>query len=148
LIPNIVMPEAPDPQMRRAISIRLRDFNERQAGQPVDFQPLVLLLKHPESEEIIGGLWGDTGFTQLHVDLLFVPEALRGAGLGTKLIYQAEDEARRRGCFGAWLDTFSFQARGFYERLGYTAFGTIEDFPPGHSRIFLKKRFDTAPDAA
>jgi hypothetical protein len=56
LIPTIVMPAAPDPQLRRAIGMPLRHFNERRAGQPVDFQPLVLLLKHPESEEIIGGL--------------------------------------------------------------------------------------------
>jgi hypothetical protein len=52
---------------------------------------------------------------------------------------QAEREAIRRGCRGAWLDTFSFQARGFYERLGYTVFGTIAGCPPGHSRFFLKK---------
>jgi hypothetical protein len=38
-----------------------------------------------------------------------------------------------------WLDTFSFQAREFHERLGYTVFGTITDCPPGHSRFFLKK---------
>lgn len=51
----------------------------------------------------------------------------------------AEEEAVRRGCLGAWLDTFSFQARGFYERLGYSVFGVIEGYPPGHSRFFLKK---------
>jgi hypothetical protein len=45
----------------------------------------------------------------------------------------------RRGCHGVWLDTFTFQARGFYERLGYSVFGAIEDYPPGHSRHFLKK---------
>jgi hypothetical protein len=61
---------------------------------------------------------------------------------------QAEDEARQRLCLGAWLDTFSFQARGFYERLGYTVFGTINDFPPGHSRIFMKKRFASSARAS
>jgi hypothetical protein len=54
---------------------------------------------------------------------------------------EAEAEAIRRGCRGAWLDTFSFQARGFYERPGYSIFGTIENFPPGHRRFFLKKDF-------
>ena len=50
-------------------------------------------------------------------------------------------EAQARGCFGAWVDTFSFQARPFYEKQGYTVFGTIADQPPGHARHFLFKRF-------
>jgi hypothetical protein len=45
----------------------------------------------------------------------------------------------RRGCVGVWLDTFSFQARGFYEKLGYRVFGEVADYPPGHTRHFLKK---------
>lgn len=139
--PTIVMPEAPDLQMRNAISAPLKAFNSREAGRPVDFRTLALLLKDDASGEIVGGLWADTSFTQLHIDLLYVPETLRGSGLGAQLVTQAEEEARRRGCLAAWLDTFSFQARGFYEKLGYEAFGVIEDYPPGHSRIFMKKRF-------
>jgi ribosomal protein S18 acetylase RimI-like enzyme len=80
-------------------------------------------------------------FSHLHVDLLFLPESLRRIGIGRQLMSDAEGEAIRRGCRGAWLDTYSFQARGFYERLGYTVFGTIEDYPPGYSRFFLKKTF-------
>ena len=142
MTPTIVLTDAPDLAMRRAISLPLKQFNEQQTGRRIEFRPLAILLTHPETDEVLGGLWGDTGFTQLHVDLLFVPETLRGQGLGRKLMLQAEEEARRRGCLGAWLDTFSFQARGFYEQLGYTAFGTLGDFPPGHSRIFLKRTFD------
>ena len=80
-------------------------------------------------------------FAHLHVDLLFVPEDLRRTGIGRRIMIDAEEEAIRRGCRGAWLDTYSFQARGFYERLGYAMFGTIENYPPGHSRFFLKKTF-------
>jgi GNAT superfamily N-acetyltransferase len=71
--------------------------------------------------------------------LVYLPEDLRGAGLGRQLMEQAEQEAIHRGCHIIWLDTFTFQARGFYERLGYTVFGTLEDYPPGHSRFFLRK---------
>lgn len=53
---------------------------------------------------------------------------------------RAEDEGRLRGCIGVYLDTFDFQARPFYEKLGFTVFGTLEDYPPGHRRFFLKKR--------
>jgi ribosomal protein S18 acetylase RimI-like enzyme len=45
-------------------------------------------------------------------------------------------------CRGMWLGRFSFQARGFYEKLGFLVFGEIENYPPGHSRVSLKKRLD------
>jgi GNAT superfamily N-acetyltransferase len=98
-------------------------------------------MMHPESQEVLGGLWGSTSYSYLHVDAVFVPEALRGTGLGRKLMLMAENEAVARGCIGAWLDTFSFQACGFYEKLGYQIFGWLHDNPPGHTRFFLKKSF-------
>jgi ribosomal protein S18 acetylase RimI-like enzyme len=55
------------------------------------------------------------------------------------MLLQAEQEAIARGCRGAWLDTYSFQARGFYERLGYAVFGILNDYPPGQKRIFCTK---------
>jgi len=75
----------------------------------------------------------------LCVDLLFVPDTLRGRGLGSELMKRAEEEALARGCHSAWLDTFQFQARGFYERIGYQIFGELSDFPAGHARYFMKK---------
>jgi hypothetical protein len=55
-----------------------------------------------------------------------------------------EDAARRRGCRAAWLDTFSFQAPGFYRGLGYRVFGKLAGYPPGHTRHFLWKPLDLA----
>ena len=78
--------------------------------------------------------------SSLHVTLLFVPASLRGAGVGRTLMMEAEAEAMRRGCSAVSLDTFSFQARGFYEKLGYSVFGTLEDYPQGHRRFYLTKR--------
>jgi GNAT superfamily N-acetyltransferase len=75
----------------------------------------------------------------LFVELLFVPDSLRGRGVGTDLMKRAESEALARGCHSAWLDTFEFQARGFYERLGYTCFGELSDYPAGAKRYFMKK---------
>ena len=51
----------------------------------------------------------------------------------------AEGEAKRRGCHGAHLDTLSSQALPFYQKLGYTVFGQIDDLPVGHARYYLKK---------
>jgi hypothetical protein len=55
----------------------------------------------------------------------------------------AEQHARdQRGCIGARLDTWGFQAKPFYEALGYTVFGVLEDYPPGETEYLLAKRLD------
>ena len=90
--------------------------------------------------EIVGGLIGLTHWNWMHIRFLLVDEAERRLGLGRKLMVAAEAEARSRGCVNVHLDTFSFQALPFYERLGYRVFGRLEDYPPGHTRYFLEKR--------
>jgi GNAT superfamily N-acetyltransferase len=74
----------------------------------------------------------------LFVHNLWITEARRSQGLGRLLMTQAEERARTLGCHSAWLDTFSFQAPGFYQKLGYEIFGTL-DHPPGAKRHFLRK---------
>jgi GNAT superfamily N-acetyltransferase len=87
---------------------------------------------------------GFTTFDWLYVELFHVPETLRGRGHGKALMARAEAFARERGLIGIWLDTFDFQARPFYESLGFSVFGTIEDHPIGGARHFLQKRLDGA----
>jgi GNAT superfamily N-acetyltransferase len=89
----------------------------------------------------IGGLWASTAFRWLNLELLFVPPALRGRGLGAALVTAAECEAAARDCLGAFVDTASFQAPGFYQRLGYRLYGVLDDFPPGHQRRYFRKCF-------
>jgi len=136
--PTISMTDVPKPHVREAIAVPLVAFNNFRASQPENYRPLVIVLSDPDGG-ILGGLWGETNFGHLHVDLLFVPESLRRTGLGRQMLAQAEQEAFARGCRGAWLDTYSFQARGFYERQGYSVFGVLDDYPPGQSRIFMRK---------
>lgn len=71
--------------------------------------------------------------------MAFVPETLRGEGMAGKLLSQAEEEARARGCHGAWIDTFSPLARKAYMRQGYEIFGELPEFPKGRTRTFLRK---------
>lgn len=89
--------------------------------------------------QFAGGLTGYIAYKWLFVDLLWVMDRARGQGQGRRLLLAAEEEARKHGCRNAWVDTFSFQARDFYERLGYSIFGELEDFPPGHRRYFMRK---------
>jgi GNAT superfamily N-acetyltransferase len=142
--PKTMLIDNPEPSIRQAIARPLVAFNNSRASQPEDYRPLVMVLTDGDGGDILGGLWADTNFAHMHVDLLFVPETLRGLGLGRQMLLQAEQEAVVRGCRGAWLDTYNFQARGFYERLGYVVFGTLDDYPPGQSRIFLRKAFEAA----
>jgi len=134
---EFVVTDTPDPAARDVILRNLIAFNTTQAGAPGP-HTLALLL-HDKAGAVTGGLWGRTAWGWLFVELLYIPKDRRGSGLGARLLRRAEDEAWGRGCRHAWLDTFSFQARGFYEKLGYRVFGSLENYPVGHSRFFLTK---------
>jgi predicted N-acetyltransferase YhbS len=125
-----------DDQVRKAIAAPLLQYNETQAG-PSQNRTLVLVIRD-DKNAVIGGLWGATSYGWLYTQMLAVPESLRGQGVGTQLMRQAEQEAWRRGCLHAWVDT-QFGARPFYERLGYKVFAELHDYPPSFSRTFLKK---------
>jgi ribosomal protein S18 acetylase RimI-like enzyme len=70
---------------------------------------------------------------------------LRGKGLASLLFAVAEGEARSRDCHSAWIDTLNPKARRLYERLGYTVFGELENYPVGSSRFFLQKKIGPVP---
>ncbi|HVJ52007.1 MAG TPA: GNAT family N-acetyltransferase [Aliidongia sp.] len=137
---ELVILEQPGPEDREAILAPLVRYNQQKAPA-VRAEPLVISVRGADGQAM-GGLWGRTGYDWLFIELLVVPEALRGQKVGTTIMRQAEAIARERGCIGAWLDTFEFQARGFYEKLGYRVFGEIGDYPRGSARYFLQKRFD------
>ena len=105
---------------------------------PSGAQPVSIVLRTPEGA-IVAGLNGVSHWRWLYVRHVFVAPAQRGQGLGRELMALAEREARRRGCVGVYLDTFSEGAASFYERLGFARCGRIEDFPVGGARIFLRK---------
>ena len=92
-----------------------------------------------DNGDIVGGVTARTYWQYLDVKFLWVHERFRKEGLGSKLMAAAEEEARRRGCKNAFLDTFSFQARGFYVRLGYSEFGRLAGFSGKHERHFMHK---------
>ncbi|HVY50865.1 MAG TPA: GNAT family N-acetyltransferase [Devosia sp.] len=122
-----------------AVTNALNAFNEADTGVPADNRPLMVIARD-EAGDIQAGIYGLTHWGWLYVQKLFVAEAARGQGLAATMLRMAEDEARARGCHGAWIDTFNPVALKVYERAGYVAFGGLEDFPTGRTRTFLKKR--------
>jgi GNAT superfamily N-acetyltransferase len=111
-------------------------YNESQWSQHPPWCPLAIFVQ--DESQIVAGLAGQTYCGWLFVKYLWVSDGLRGRGVGRELMDRAEVRARERGCHSAWLDTFSFQARGFYEKLGYEEFGRL-DYPPDHHRHFMQK---------
>ena len=136
---HLEVPDKPEWSQRQLIVDRLDAYNDAQTYPEPDRALCVLL--HSD-DAVVGGLWGRTYYRWLFIEQFFVPEELRGRGVGSELLTKAEQEALERGCHGVWLETFTFQAPGFYKRHGFEIFGVIDDYPPGHSRIFFRKRLD------
>lgn len=136
---TITVENNPDPKDIHAVIANILDYNNKSLKQEDVAYPLSVLIRDVKGE-IVGGLVGKTHWGWLFVSHLWVSEALRGQGYGRQVLLEAEQAAKKRGCSHAYLDTFSFQALGFYERLGYKIFGVLEDFPPGHQRYFLQKQ--------
>src|SRR5262245_53997994 len=117
-------------------------YNIAATGLPGYF-PVNFVLRG-ERGDVLGGvlcqLWGGW----LQVTYLWVAEAARGAGYGTRLMEEAEAYARTRGAVGATVETYSFQARPFYERVGYEVCGSLDGYPPGHVKFFLRKHLRRA----
>ncbi len=129
--------DAPDDALRQQLAAPLLAFNSSLAG-PSGHLPLVLVLRDAQGG-VAGGLWAATAYGWMYTQMLVVPEAARGTGLGTRLMQQAETTALQRGCHHAWVDT-QFGAMGFYQRQGYALFAQLPDYPPGFARSFLKKK--------
>jgi GNAT superfamily N-acetyltransferase len=135
---QIVLAENPVAAEREAILKSLVAYNDSRAGAS-GFKAIALLLQDQATGEKVGGLWASSFYNWLYIELLFVPESLRGSGFGSELVRRAEMIAIARDCVGVWLDTFGFQALGFYQKLGYEMFGALEDHPRGSRRCFLRK---------
>jgi len=91
--------------------------------------------------QIIAGLLGETQFSWLKIEILAVVSEARGRGIGSLLMQRAEEEARSRGCIYAYVDTSSYQAPQFYEKLGYSEVGRLRNWDShGHDKIMFTKR--------
>jgi GNAT superfamily N-acetyltransferase len=135
---TVAVEENPRDEDLTTIQSALSKDGESKAG-PRNYTPLTVFLRDSVGR-VVGGIHAATVWEWLHIKELWLAEDIRGRGYGTQLMKTAEQEAIARGCHHAWLDTFSFQALDFYLKRGYITFGSLEDFPRGNTRYFLKKR--------
>ena len=122
---------------KRVVRERVDLYNIARTG--LDEYHEVSIFLRGDLGEIRGGLLGLVWGGWLHVQYLWVEEALRGSGQGRALLEAAEAFARERGCTHAHVESHSFQAPEFYEKHGYERFGEIAK-PSGHGEVFLRKR--------
>ncbi len=141
--PKLIVTEHPRQEHRDEIFRLLLDYNTSKIG-PAVVEPLAITLQDPESDAIIGGLWGESYYDWLFINFLIVPDIFRKRGVGSALMKKAEEIAANSGCLGIRLDTFSFQAPTFYEKLAYWIYGRMVDHPKGLERIYY---FKDLPDA-
>jgi len=127
----------PDKATVDAISDGLGEYNN--SAVPGGDWKSLWIVGRDGAGTVQAGLRGVTAFNWLFVEWLWVAERFRRQGVGSRLLSGAESIARERRCSSCYLDTFSFQAPEFYKRHGYEEFGRLEDFPPGHARIWLRK---------
>ena len=128
--------DAPREQDEAFVIAQTRAYNARFAE--TDVRRLCVFARDDE-DAIIGGLTGRTYWRYLDIAFLWVDEKHRGRGIATQLMNAAESEALNRGCGHVFLDTLSFQALGFYQKLGYTEFGRLAGFSGKYDRYWLRK---------
>jgi ribosomal protein S18 acetylase RimI-like enzyme len=142
---SIALSATADTETREFIRQQLRAFNDtrsehHRAIRSAEPTPLDILIRN-EAGEILGGLISSTYWGWLELNILWVAEGLRRLGHGRTLLRMAEAEARTRGCAHVMLTTYSFQARGFYEKEGYRVVGEMVDYPPGAVYYWMRKDF-------
>ena len=135
---RIVAEKARASAASRVLWAGLIRFNRQQAG-PLRYSRIVLTVRDGEGR-VLGGLILQSYWKESYVELLWLSEKARRLGFGSRLIKEAERRARRRGSILIHLNTYSFQAPGFYEKLGFKRFGGMEGSPRGASRHFYVKR--------
>jgi GNAT superfamily N-acetyltransferase len=150
--PTLTVSESEELEFAGYLHAQLRVFNTEhsaphaQSRQPGAVRPLRVIVKD-EADQSVGGLTATLHWDWLEVEHFYLPEALRGQGLGARVLRQVEAIAWERGARHSFLTTFGFQARGFYESHGYAVVGELQGYPPGTSYYWLRKELaDPQPE--
>ena len=129
--------EDTESQKAQKIGELVRSYN-RSKREAAESEPLNLYVED-DSGELLAGLVAETFGNWLEIEYLFVKESLRGQGIGSQLLQQAESEAKKRNCRFAFVNTYQFQAPAFYQKHGYKEVFTMKDYPYTGQRHYYQK---------
>ena len=129
--------ENTESQKSQIIGDLVRSYN-RSKREVAESEPLNLYVED-EHCEIMAGLVAETFGNWLEIEYLFVKEDLRGQGIGSQLLQQAESEAKKRNCRYVFVNTYQFQAPAFYQKHGYQEVFTLKDYPCTGQRHYYQK---------
>ena len=129
--------ENTESQKAQKIGELVRSYN-RSKREAAESEPLNLYIED-EHGRLLAGLVAETLGNWLEIEYLFVKEDLRGQGIGSQLLQQAESEAKKRNCRFAFVNTYQFQAPAFYQKYGYKKVFTMKDYPYTGQRHYYQK---------
>ena len=129
--------ENTESQKSQIIGDLIRSYN-RSKREVAESEPLNIYVED-DSGELMAGLVAETFGNWLEIEYLFVKEDLRGQGIGSQLLQQAESEAKKRNCRFAFVNTYQFQAPAFYQKHGYKEVFTLKDYPYTGQRHYYQK---------
>ena len=129
--------ENTESQKAQEIGNLIRSYN-RSNRETAESEPLNLYVEDDKGE-LMAGLVAETFGNWLEIEYLFVKEELRGQGIGSQLLQQAESEAKKRNCRFAFVNTYQFQAPAFYQKYGYKEVFTMKDYPYTGQRHYYQK---------
>ena len=124
-------------QKSQVIGDLIRSYN-RSKREAAESEPLNLYVED-DNGELMAGLVAETFGNWLEIEYLFVKEDLRGQGIGSQLLQQAESEAKKRNCRYVFVNTYQFQAPAFYQKHGYKEVFTLKDYPYTGQRHYYQK---------
>ena len=124
-------------QKSQIIGELIRSYN-RSKREVAESKPLNLYVED-EHGELMAGLVAETFGNWLEIEYLFVKEDLRGQGIGSQLLHQAESEAKMRNCRFAFVNTYQFKAPAFYQKQGYKEVFALKDYPYTGQRHYYQK---------
>ena len=129
--------ESATPDVTKYLAEGINDYSLQKVEIAGKGDPVAFVAK--DGHTIVGGMTVEVFYGQLHIKLLFVEDAYRKHGIGKKLMEEALNFGREAKCCQAFVETMSFQARGFYEKLGFSLEFSRIGYACGAKNHYFKK---------